>query len=170
MDFLTLARQRCSVRDFEPTPVENEKLLQMLEAGRVAPTAANRQPQHFLVINDESGFERLRSVGFHTSAPLVIIVCGDHNSALVRGDNKTFLDADVSIATDHIMLAAEALGLSSCWLGWFDPAEMRKAFDVPAHVEPMSILIIGYGKEKKSADRHSTDRKPLDEFVHYNVF
>ena len=87
-------------------------------------------------------------------------------------DNKSMLDVDISIATDHMMLAAEDAGLSSCWLGWFDLKVIKSAFNIPENIEPVSILIIGYAKEadKKSPDRHKTDRKPLEEFVHYNIF
>ena len=173
MNFLELAKKRCSVRAFEPTKVEEEKLLQILEAGRIAPTAANKQPQSFLVINNEEGFERLKSIGFNASAPLVIIICGDHKNVWVREiDGKSMLDVDASIATDHMMLAAEDVGLSSCWLGWFDQKVIKKTFNIPENIEPVSILIIGYAKEaeKKSPDRHSTDRKPLDEYVHYNIY
>ena len=171
MSFLELAKKRCSVRNFEATKVEEEKLRQILEAGRIAPTAANRQPQSFLVINSEEGFEKLKSIGFNTSAPLVIIICGNHDSVWVREiDGKSMLDVDISIATDHMMLAAEDLGLSSCWLGWFDLKTIKNAFNIPDNIEPISILIIGYGKEKKSPDRHAADRKPIDEFVHYNIY
>jgi len=173
MNFLELAKQRCSVRNFEPTKVEDEKLKQILEAGRVAPTAASRQPQSFLVINSEEGFERLKSIGFNTSAPLVIITCGDHDQVWTREiDDKSMLDVDIAIATDHMMLAADDLGLSSCWLGYFDINVLRDTFNIPENLEPISILIIGYAKEgeKKSPDRHTTDRKPLSEFVHYNTY
>ena len=173
MDFIELAKRRCSVRSFEPAKVEEEKLLQILEAGRIAPTAANRQPQSFLVINSEEGFERLKTIGFNTSAPLVIIICGDHENVWVREiDNKSMLDVDISIATDHMMLAAEDAGLSSCWLGWFDQKVIKDAFKIPDNIEPVSILIIGYAKEseKKSPNRHGEDRKPLSEFVHYNIY
>ena len=124
-----------------------------------------------MVINDEEGFERLKSFGFVTSAPLVIIVCGNHDNVWVcEIDGKSMLDVDISIATDHMMLAAEDLGLSSCWLGYFDPEVIRNTLNIPANIEPVSILIIGYGKEKKSPDKHDTDRKPLGEFGHYNVY
>ena len=171
MSFLELAKRRCSVRNFEPTKVEEEKINQILEAGRIAPTAANVQPQSFLVINSEEGFERLKNIGFNTSAPLVIIVCGNHDNVWIRGiDGKSMIDVDTSIATDHMMLTAEDLGLSSCWLGYFDPKVIRSAFNIPDNIEPVNILIIGYGKEKKSPERHINDRKPITDFVHYNIY
>ena len=171
MSFLELAKKRCSVRDFEPVKIEEEKISQILEAGRIAPTAANVQPQSFLVINSDEGFERLKSIGFNTSATLVIIICGNSENVWVRGiDGKSMLDVDTTIAADHMMLAAEDLGLSSCWIGYFDPKIIRSTFNIPETIEPVNILIIGYGKEKKSPDRHASDRKSIDSFVHYNIY
>jgi len=171
MDFLTLAKQRCSVREFENKAVEEEKLLKILEAGRIAPTAANRQPQSFLVINNEEGFEHLKNIGFNTSASLVIFICGNHENCWIRPiDQKSLIDIDIAIATDHMMLQAEDLGLSSCWIGYFDEKKIKNEFYMPENIEPISILIIGYAKEKRSPDRHETDRKTLNEFVHYNNY
>ncbi len=117
MDFLSLAKQRCSVRKYKVDAVEKDKLDKILEAARIAPTAANIQSQRLLVINSNEGLKKLsRGVNYH-GAPLAIIVCGDHSNVFVRPfDKKDMVSVDATIVADHIVLEAEDLGLSSCWL------------------------------------------------------
>lgn len=168
MEFLDLAKRRCSVRSYEKRKVEEEKLQKILEAGRIAPTAANLQPQSFIVVQTEEGHERLKKCANVYEAPLAIIICGDHNLSWKRRyDGKDVLDIDATIVTDHMMLQAEALGLGSVWICHFNPGILRKEFGLPDHVEAVNILAIGYASgEVKSPDRHAVDRKPLSEFVH----
>lgn len=172
MNFLDLAKQRYSVRSYEARPVEEEKLMQILEAGRVAPTAANIQPQRFLVVKSEEGLKKLsKGVNFH-GAPIAIIICGDHNDVWVRPyDSKNMIDVDTSIVTDHMMLAAQDLGLGSCWLTYFNPEIIRKEFNIPNHIEPVSILAFGYPSGKtQSPDRHAKTRKALADILYYDSF
>ncbi|MBO5352847.1 MAG: nitroreductase family protein [Lachnospiraceae bacterium] len=172
MDFLTLAKQRCSVRKYKKEAVEKEKLEKLLEAARVAPTAANAQSQRILVINSSEGLEKLsKGVNFH-GAPLALIVCGDHSSVFVRPfDKKDMVSVDATIVADHIVLEAEDLGLSSCWLTYFDPEVIRAEFHIPEQLEPVAIIALGYADtEKASPDRHEKARKALDEIVFYGTF
>jgi len=172
MSFLELAKKRCSVRSFEPAKVEEEKVRQILEAGRIAPTAANVQPQSFLVINNEEGFDRLKSIGFNTSATLVIIICGNHKNVWTREiDGKSMLDVDATIATDHMMMEAQDLGLGSCWLTYFNPAIIKEEFNLPDNLVPVNILALGYADgAPASPERHSSVRKPLDSMVVSRIF
>ena len=171
-NFLELAKSRYSVRKYENKAVETEKLTVILEAGRVAPTAANRQPCVFLVLNNEESIAKLSKGCNPHNAPLAIIVCADKNVVWVRSfDKKNMIDIDSSIATDHIMLCAQDLGLSSCWITHFDPVIVCKEFNIPDNFVPVNILVIGYGiDEPKSPDRHSQTRKPLDKIVRYSSF
>ena len=132
MDFLSLAKQRCSVRKYKKEAVEKEKLDKILEAARVAPTAANCQSHRLLVINSSDGLSKLsKGVNFH-GAPLAIIVCGDHSDVFIRPfDKKDMVSVDASIVADHIVLEAEDLGLSSCWLTYFEPTIIRNEFNIP---------------------------------------
>lgn len=84
MDFLTLAKQRCSVRRFKKTEVEEEKLEKLLEAAHVAPTAANQQSQRLLVVKSAEGLQKLSKATNSHGAPLAIIICGDHDNVFVR--------------------------------------------------------------------------------------
>lgn len=172
MNFSELAKKRYSVRDYAAQQVEEEKLSQILEAGRVAPTAANRQPQRLLVVRSEEGLQKLKKAAKTYDAPLAIIICGDRDDVWVRPyDKKSALDIDASIVTDHMMLKATELGLGTVWVCYFDPQIVRKEFNLPEHVESINILIIGYAAgEAKSPERHRTERKPLQETVQYESF
>ena len=172
MDFLSLAKQRCSVRKYKNDTVEKEKLDKILEAARVAPTAANMQSQRLLVVNSKEGLQKLsKGVNFH-GAPLAIIVCGDHSDVFVRPfDKQDMVMVDATIVADHIVLEAEDLGLGSCWLTYFEPATIRKEFNIPNNLEPVAIIALGYADvAKASPDRHTRDRKAIEDFVYYESF
>lgn len=169
MNFLENAKKRYSVRDFQSKPVEKEKLLQILEAGRVAPTGANRQPYRLIVTQEEEGLEKIKKAANIYGAPMAILVCGDHDKAWKRPfDGKHLVDIDTSIVTDHMMLQAAELGLGSVWICYFKPDVLKAEFQLPDNLEPVHILAIGYANgEPASADRHEKDRRPLNEFVSY---
>jgi nitroreductase len=171
MDFLELAKKRYSVRKYEAKKVENEKLLQILEVAKVAPSGMNRQPIKLIVVQENEGLNKVKKGANVFDAPLVIIACGDHNTAgVIPFNNKSVVDIDTSIATDHMMLQAGALGLGSVWICGFDPAVIRKEFNIPEHLEPINILAIGYAAGEPAApDRHDTTRKSLQEIVVYET-
>lgn len=105
MDFIQIAKQRCSVRSYTERKVEQEKLEQILEAAHVAPTAANLQPVRLLVVQSDEGLAKIGTAANIYGAPLVIIVCADHKKVWVRPfDQKQTCDIDASILTDHMML------------------------------------------------------------------
>lgn len=172
MDFLALAKKRYACRKYKDTKVEPEKLARILEAGRVAPTGANRQPQRLVVVQSAEGMERLARCTRDFGAPLAIVVCADTDEAWTRKyDGKRIGDIDASIVTDHLMLAASAEGLDTLWICMFKPEAVREEFGLPAHVEPVNILLVGYGDgEPASPERHSETRKPLAETVFWEHF
>lgn len=172
MDFIGLAKKRCSVRRYDKRLVEHEKLDGILEAGRIAPTAANRQPQRILVVRTEAGLEKLKAGANVYGAPLALVVCADHAATWKRSfDAKDTADIDATIVTTHMMLAAADLGLDSIWVCKFNPAAIRTEFRIPDGIEPVNILGIGYAEgETKSPDRHAADRKPLSETVFFEHF
>lgn len=172
MSFLELAKKRYSVRNFQAKEVEEEKLMQILEAGRVAPTGANFQPQRLIVVKEEEGLNKLKKAGNLFDAPLVIIVCGDHKDVWKRPyDGKSIIDIDTSIVADHMMMEATELGLGSIWICYFKPDVIKKEFNLPDNIEPISILGIGYDSgEGPSPERHNKTRKPLKDIVSYETF
>lgn len=169
MNFLDIAKSRYSVRSYNGTKVEEEKLNLILEAAHVAPTAANQQPVRLIVVQEEEGLAKIGKAANLYHAPLAIIVCSDHSKAWTRPfDNKKTVDIDASIVTDHMMLAATEQGLGSVWICYFKPDVIRDEFHLPAHLEPINILAIGYSDEQPaSPERHKTQRIPFSEFVSF---
>ena len=169
MDFMELAKRRCSVRAYEDRKVEPEKLERILEAARIAPTAKNLQPVKLRAVQSGEGLEKVGKAANIYGAPLAIIVCADHQRAWTRPfDGKRSTDIDASILTDHMMLEATELGLGSVWICFFKPDVLREEFSLPEHLEPVNILAVGYASgAPASPDRHDKARVPMDELVSY---
>ena len=169
MDFITIAKKRCSIRSYTNQKVEPEKLEKILEAAHVAPTAANLQPVHLIAVQSAEGLVKIGKAANIYGAPLAIIVCADHNKAWVRPfDQKQTGDIDTSILTDHMMLQATELGLGSVWVCYFKPDILCREFGLPTNLEPVNILVIGYaGENFADPERHSQTRIPVNELVSY---
>jgi nitroreductase len=166
MSFLELANKRYSVRAYKPDPVEESKLKQVLEAARLAPTAANRQPFQIVVVHTkgrEAELQRIYGRPWFTQAPLVICACGIPSQCWVRRDGKSFLDVDVAIVFDHLTLAATDIGLGTCWIGAFDPAAAREVLGLPNDMEPIAFTPLGYPADQPKPKA----RKALSELVKY---
>jgi len=146
MDFLELATSRYSVRSYRDTPIEPELLEQVLEAGRAAPTACNLQPQRIKVIAGADGLAKIDAcTTCRFGAPAVLLVCYDKTVCWHRKfDDAPSGEVDASIVTTHLMLAAHALGLGTCWVMFFDPAKTVALFSLPEHIVPVAMLPIGY--------------------------
>lgn len=166
MNFLELTQKRFSARSYKPEAVEQEKLDYIIECARLAPSAVNFQPWHFLLIKSEEQRLKLQQCyprEWFTSAPVYIVVCADTSAAWVRQpDNKNHADIDAAIAAEHICLAATELGLGSCWVCNFDPETFSNLFQLPASTYPVAILPIGYVNEQP---KHASTRKPTDEII-----
>lgn len=168
MSFLDLAKRRCSVRSFLPKEVEEEKLLEVLEAARVSPSAANLQPWQIVVARDPRLKAKLAEAyprDWFANAPVILVICVDHNQSWKRTDGRDYADVDAAIAADHITLAAADLGLGTCWLGAFDLEVCRKALNLPKYMEPVIMMPLGYPAKTESLGRHTTRRKALEELV-----
>ena len=169
MNFLDNAKKRYSVRSYKSQKVEQEKLDLILEAARVAPTAANLQPVRLIVVQEKEGLAKIEKAANIYNAPLAVIVCADHSTAWTRPfDKKQTGDIDASILTDHMMLQASELGLGTVWVGYFKPDILSQEFNLPENLEPVNILVIGYADEEPAdPDRHGKTRIPLDTLVAY---
>ena len=166
MDFSELINTRYSVRTYTPDAVEEDKLQRLLEAARLAPTAANRQPFQLIVIHTAGREEELRRIyrkDWFVQAPLVIGICGIPAEAWVRRDGKSYMDVDVAIVMDHLILAAADLGLGTCWVGAFDPSAAREILALPDDVEPIAFTPLGYPADQPRPKK----RKTLSELVRY---
>lgn len=173
MAFIDIAKKRYSSRKFLDKPVEKELLLKVLEAGRVAPSAKNKQPWHFVVITNEETLKNIKGCyerKWIEAAKCIIVVCGDHREAWRRADGKIHTNIDVAITIDHITLAATDLGLSTCWVCMFDVMKCASIMELPEGVEPIALIPIGYPADETDENRHDKLRKPLDEIVHWEKF
>lgn len=169
MSFLDLAKARYSVRSFKPEPVAQEAIDKILEAGNVAPTACNKQPQRIIAVKSEEGLALLRKcTECHFNAPLAFIVCHDKSLCWTRPfDGKTSGDIDASIVAAHMMLEAAELGVGSTWAMYFIPEAVRTEFELDESVEPTAILVMGYpSDDAKPAANHSA-KKDIAETVEY---
>lgn len=165
MEFSKLITQRHSVRNYLPKKVEAEKRNAILEAGRIAPTAANLQPVRVLVLEEEANLARLGKAANIYHAPLAFIVCADRNIAWKRPfDGKQTTDIDASIVTDHMMLQAEELGLGSVWICYFRRDVVREEFNIPDNLEVVNILAVGYADERKVPEKI---RKSMEQFASF---
>lgn len=166
MDFLELTKKRFSARSYKSDAVEQEKLNNIVECARFAPSAVNYQPWHFLIIKSEEQQLKVQQCynrEWFADAPVYIVVCVDSSMAWVRkSDNKNHADIDAAIATEHICLAAAALGLGSCWVCNFDVEMLKSHFQLPPEKYPVAIVSVGYINE---LPKHSSTRKPVDEIV-----
>lgn len=169
MNFLGIAKSRYSVRSYSDKKVEQEKLDKILLAAHVAPTAANLQPVRLIAVQSDEGLNKIGKSANIYGAPLAIIVCSEHNKAWTRPfDGKQTVDIDASILTDHMMLEATELGLGTVWICYFKADIIKREFNLPNNLEPINILAVGYSNEPPAdPERHSTQRIPLSNLVHY---
>ncbi|MBO7491289.1 MAG: nitroreductase family protein [Bacteroidales bacterium] len=152
---------RVSVRSYLDKPVEPEKVEQMLRAGMAAPSAANKQPWHFVVVTERKQLNALAKANPYASmlekAPLAIVVCGNMDKTF-EGEAREFWVQDCSAATENILLAANALGLGAVWTGTYPDAKRCKdvsaILKLPANIVPLNTIVIGYpDKENKPKDK-----------------
>lgn len=172
MEYSELIKHRCSIRKYNGKAVEDNKLQQILEAGRIAPTAANKQPQKIVVIQKKENLERLQKYTNLHGAPIALLICADHKKSWIRSyDGKDMVDIDTSIIGTHMMLEACNQGLGSVWICSFDEKGIRQEFTIPKTLELVTILCIGYADgEGTSPERFTTQRKVLAEIVGYEEF
>jgi nitroreductase len=167
VDYFETIAARYSVRAYKPDPVPDELLDKVLQAARRAPTAANRQPFRLVVVRTKGKEEELARVygrRWFTQAPLVIAVVAVRGEAWRRMDDKPYDEVDATIAMDHLILAATALGLGTCWIAAFDPVAAREVLGLPDDVEPVAFTPLGWPDKAPV----TTDRRPLDELVKHD--
>jgi nitroreductase len=171
MDFYELIRGRESIRNYDPDrPLSEEILGRILEAGILAPSAVNYQPWRFLVISSPEMLAKVRPCyprpWFH-DAPHILIVVGKESDAWVReADGYNSLETDLTIALDHMILAAEYEGVATCWVGAYDPLMLREALSLADDETVYSITPLGYSKEGFEK-RGNKKRKAMEEVVEF---
>lgn len=171
MRFNQLIIQRYSVRNYKNKPVEKEKLIQVLDAARMAPSAVNFQPWHFIVVTRPENLMKMQKTyqrDWFKSAPVIILACADHAQSWKRGiDGKDSADIDVAVAIDHLTLQASELGLGTCWVCNFDTQRCAEALKLPGNIEPIAMIPIGYPEDEQIPVKK---RKNLDDIIHWEKF
>lgn len=169
---------RRSIRKYADKPVEDEKLMALLESARLAPSGSNTQPWHFIVVKSEETRRKLAQVShkqeWMLSAPVFVVCIADIGSRLGEGSGS-YIDEknpepelkkvirDTSIAIEHIVLEAENQGLGTCWVAWFVQEELRPVLNIPDDKYVVSILTLGYAAEMPKP----RPRKELQDMIHY---
>ena len=169
MTFAELSTARYSLRKFAPSPVEQEKLDIILEAGRNAPTAHNNQPQRIFVIQTPEALEKADAcMGSHFHPPVILAVAYDPEPAWKREhDGKNHGEIDATIAATQMMLQAADLGLGTTYVGMFEPEKLLEAFPEMAGLIPIAMLPLGYPAENARPSRLHADRIPMEDMVTY---
>jgi len=165
MNFQELIQKRYSVRAYRPDPVEEDKLARVLEAARIAPTAANRQAFRVIVVETgkrKADLQRINGRDWFVQAPLVLCVCAVPSEAWVRkADGWNAAEVDATIVMSHIVLAAAEEGLGTCWIAAFDPAAAREVLGLPLEVIPSAFTPLGYAADSPVPKK----RRPLADLV-----
>ncbi len=167
MDLISLIKARRSVRLYSEEPIKDEELEILLEAARWAPTGANLQPWHFIVVRDENTRKEISKYAkfffFKSShvgnAPCIIVLCYEK-------EKSRFGIYDVTLAGGNILLAAESIGLGTCWIGAFDEKKIKELLQIPENVSVVALITVGRPKEKPTAP----PRIELEKIVHYETW
>jgi len=165
MDFYKLIEYRASVRKFKPDPIDSKVLERVLDAARLAPSAANRQPWKFILVRDKETRERLAELcwrqQFIAEAPVVIVACALESEGSIGGTLPSSI-LDTAIAVTHLMLAAAVEKLGTCWIGAFESGPVRELLEIPDNIAIAAVMPLGY----PAADNtQAKSRKPLDQIV-----
>lgn len=164
MDFYETVKNRRSIRKYTDRPVEKEKLSRILEAGRLAPSWCNRQCWRYLVVSDEMLKKNLGeildnpSVECYEKAPYVLVLCADPSDS-GRQAGKDYYLVDCGISMEHVVLAATAEGLATCWVGAFPENPVRNLLKVPEDTRVVAITPLGYGDEEPEARPRKAERE-----------
>ena len=161
MEVLEAIRKRYSCRAYRDKPIEQEKLAQVFEAARLAPSAKNLQDWRFVVVTDKQKKHQLAQAAndqmFMENAGAIIAACSNNSCVMTCG--QAIGPIDISIALEHICLQATDLGLATCWIGSFYPEKVRKILDIPKDIAVIELMSIGYPADKsKEAKRESLEK------------
>lgn len=165
MTFLDLVKSRYSVRSYQQRSVEQTKIDYVMECVRLAPSAVNLQPWRFYVLTKTEDCEKIRRC-YHrewfSEAPMYIIACSNHEESWKRrrSEPKDHADIDISIAVEHLCLAAAEQGLGTCWVCNFDVELCRELFGITEPLEPVALIPVGYPTNTEASEK---SRKSMDE-------
>jgi len=175
-------RTRTSTRKYKDTPVDDEKIRQLIESARLAPSGHNTQPWNFIIVKAEETKEQLARVNnnqtWTTAAPVFLVCVADIQSRIKDTEVKLSLHEDsdlpelkqvirdTAIAIEHILLEAESLGLSTCWTAWFKQAEIRPILGIPSDQYVVGLITIGYAEGPSK----TPPRRPIESMIRYETW
>lgn len=168
MDFYELAKSRYSVRAFKEDAIEENKLNKIIEAGRIAPTACNFQPQRVFVAKSDEARQKLKKVCTCTfDAPVILVVCYDIEKSWKNKLMPPYQsgETDASIVATHMMLQAWELEIGSCWVGKFNEEEVRTELNLPDNLVVSCLMPIGYPADEATPSRHHDSYLDIGETV-----
>ncbi len=167
MEFLDLATQRFSCKKYSDRQVDDPTLNQILECGRVAPTAKNLQEQHIYVATSPEALAKIdECTPCRYGAPIVLVVAFDKNNVYTYpGGKRDSGIEDASIVATHMLLGAQAAGVNACWVNCFDPEKLHALLGLPENEEILMLLDLGYAAEGAGPLPNHFSRKPLSETV-----
>jgi nitroreductase len=167
MNVMDAIKTRKSVRAYMDRPVEEDKLSVILEAGRLAPSASNRQEWRFVIVRETETRKKIAQAAgnqeFIAEAAVVIVACAETDERVMMCGQACY-PIDVAIALDHITLAAVELGLGTCWIGHFDEAEVKKILGIPDAIHVVELMPLGYPANPSTVEKN---RLPLSNIVKY---
>ncbi len=172
MEFEKLIVERYSVRSFKQEHLPHNIIDKILDAGHLAPTGCNNQPQRILVLNTDDSINKLKNcTKCHFNAPTALLVCHNKEESWKRVyDGALSSPVDAVIVATHMMLYAHNEGVGSCWVMHFNPEAMKSTFNIPENIEPVALLVMGYpADDAKPLDMHSKYRD-MNEIVVYDSF
>jgi nitroreductase len=168
MDAIEAIRKRRSIRKYKDDAIPEELLSTILECGRLAPSAGNRQPWVFIVVRDSSVKDGLMKAAGNQpqvgQAPIVIVVCADPEISAARYDDRgrsLYVFQDTAAAVENMMIAATSFGLGTCWIGAFNETEARRVLDLPSRLRPVAMVSMGYPDQ----ERGPRDLRPTQEVI-----
>jgi len=171
MSFAELVKQRYSVRKYDSRPIEREKMEQILEAGRLAPTGCNYQPQRILVVQGNNLEQMEGCTPCRYGAPAALVVCYDKTESWKSRNGRDIGDVDGTIVLTQMMYRAQELGIGSLIVGMYKEPLLRERFRIPENYEIVSLLMLGYPTEDSQPHPQlHADRKPLEKTVFYGTF
>ncbi len=161
MEFKKVIEKRRSIRKYKKTPIPRETILEILEAARIAPSAAHRQPWHFIVVEDKNKIEKLAKQAWAADAPVMIVGLADQEAS------PGWCLNDLGIAFEHLVLAATNLGLGTCWMGQSNREELvRDLLDIPDKYKVVALTPLGQPDETPSPK----ERKSLKDIVSWEKY
>lgn len=168
MNVIDAIKTRKSVRNYLEKPIEEEKLNAVLEAGRYAPSASNRQDWRFVIVRDPELKEKIAEAAggqtFVGEAPVIVVACAETDNYVMRCGQLCY-PIDVAIALDHITLSAVEVGLGTCWIGLFDEKKVKEILSIPGEIRVVALMPLGYPTDPSPKEK---SRLPLEKIVKYD--